>query len=196
MPSKLTLSRLVLPALFLFFSQIAISQRPSTIVSGTITNASDLPVPGASIRVKGSNVGTTTDDQGRYTLQIRNNQGTLTISNVGYEEQEIAINGRNSIDIKLNESQSSLNEVVVTGYTMQAKRDITGSVAVVNVKELTANPGSNIQTLLQGRAAGVTVGTSGVPGAGANVRIHGYSTFGNNEPLYIVDGARARWCHH
>ncbi|MEJ7767909.1 MAG: TonB-dependent receptor [Chitinophagaceae bacterium] len=190
MPSKLTLSRLVLPALFLFFSQIAISQRPSTIVSGTITNASDLPVPGASIRVKGSNVGTTTDDQGRYTLQIRNNQGTLTISNVGYEEQEIAINGRNSIDIKLNESQSSLNEVVVTGYTMQAKRDITGSVAVVNVKELTANPGSNIQTLLQGRAAGVTVGTSGVPGAGANVRIHGYSTFGNNEPLYIVDGAR------
>ncbi len=61
---------------------------------------------------------------------------------------------------------------------------------MVNVKELTANPGSNVQSLLQGRAAGVTVGTSGVPGAGANVRIHGYSTFGNNEPLYVVDGAR------
>ncbi len=80
--------------------------------------------------------------------------------------------------------------MVVTGYTSQSKKDITGSVAVVNVKELVANPGSNVQSLLQGRAAGVTVGTSGVPGTGANVRIHGYSTFGNNEPLYVVDGAR------
>jgi len=94
------------------------------------------------------------------------------------------------LSVFLKETNTTLNEVIVTGYSSQAKKDITGSVTVVNVKELVANPGSNVQSLLQGKAAGVTVGTSGVPGAGANVRMHGYSTFGNNEPLYVVDGAR------
>ncbi len=85
---------------------------------------------------------------------------------------------------------SNLDEIVVTGYSSQRKKDITGAVAVVNTKELVANPGSNVESLLQGKAAGVTIGTSGVPGAGASVRIRGFTTFNQNEPLYIVDGAR------
>ncbi|GAC1490913.1 MAG: hypothetical protein NVS1B13_20770 [Flavisolibacter sp.] len=82
-----------------------------------------------------------------------------------------------------------MGEVVVTGYSSQAKKDITGSVAVANIKELNTNPGSNIQNLLQGRAAGVTVGTSGVPGAGSNVRIHGYSSWKTRSSLLGLGGS-------
>ncbi len=184
---KLIPRLLGLVALFLFFTLHAIAQKT---VSGKVTNAANQPVAYASVKVKGTSQGTTTDEQGRYTISVPNNQSTLVVSFVGYADSELSTTGQTSVDFSLKESTSSLNEVVVTGYTSQAKKDITGSVAVVNVKELVANPGSNVQSLLQGRAAGVTVGTSGVPGAGANVRIHGYSTFGNNEPLYVVDGAR------
>lgn len=159
-------------------------------VSGTVTTAANLPIVGASVLVKGTKNGTTTDGQGRYTISIPNDQSILVVSFVGYTSREMAVAGKNSVDISLSENGSTLNEIVVTGYSSQAKKDITGSVAVVNVKELVANPGANVQNLLQGKAAGVTVGTSGIPGAGSNVRIHGYSTFGNNEPLYVVDGAR------
>ncbi|WP_121355166.1 SusC/RagA family TonB-linked outer membrane protein [Flavisolibacter nicotianae] len=159
-------------------------------VSGTVTTAANLPIAGASVLVKGTKNGTTTDLQGRYTISVPSDQSILVVSFIGYSSREIALAGKSSVDISLSENGSTLNEVVVTGYTSQAKKDITGSVAVVNVKELVANPGANVQSLLQGKAAGVTVGTSGIPGAGSNVRIHGYSTFGNNEPLYVVDGAR------
>ncbi|RYZ58622.1 MAG: SusC/RagA family TonB-linked outer membrane protein, partial [Chitinophagaceae bacterium] len=117
-------------------------------------------------------------------------QSILVFSFVGYGSQEVAVSGKSSVSISLTENGGTMNEIVVTGYSSQAKKDITGSVSVVNVKELVANPSSNVQNLLQGKAAGVTVGTSGIPGAGSNVRVHGYSTFGNNEPLYVVDGAR------
>ena len=177
----------VLTVLLLLFSITAMAQRT---VSGKIVNSANEPIAGASVVVKGTNIGTTTDVQGRYSLSVPDGASTLVISNVGFTSIEANINGRNTIDFNLVESGATMNEVVVTGYSSQAKRDITGSVSVVNVKELTANPGPNVQSLLQGRAPGVTVGTSGVPGAGSNVRIHGYSTFNNNDPLYIVDGAR------
>ncbi|MBD0366291.1 MAG: SusC/RagA family TonB-linked outer membrane protein, partial [Flavisolibacter sp.] len=187
MHPRLTHPRWVMIPILLLFTVVVFAQKT---ISGRVTNAANQPVAGASVVVKGTNIGTTTDQQGRYTISIPNDQATLVVSFVGLGSREMAVSGRSSLDFVLNETGSTLNEVVVTGYTSQAKKDITGSVAVVNVKELTANPGSNIQTLLQGRAAGVTVGTSGIPGAGSNVRIHGYSTFGSNEPLYVVDGAR------
>src|SRR5687767_9137302 len=177
----------VLTALLLLFSVAAMAQRT---ISGRIINSANEPVAGASVVVKGTNIGTTSDVQGRYSLIVPDGNNILTITSVGFSSSDVSINDRTNVDISLVESGSTMSEVVVTGYSSQAKRDITGSVSVVNVKELLSNPGSNVQSLLQGRAPGVTVGTSGVPGAGANVRIHGYSTFNNNEPLYIVDGAR------
>ncbi|MEJ7913922.1 MAG: SusC/RagA family TonB-linked outer membrane protein, partial [Chitinophagaceae bacterium] len=173
--------------ILLFMSTLAMSQKK---VSGKITNATNQPVAGASVIIKGTNTGTTTDDAGNFSITVPNAQSVLVVSVVGYVGREVTPGERGTVDIAVTESESTLNEVIVTGYSSQAKKDITGSVSVVNVKELISTPGSNIQSLLQGRAAGVTVGTSGVPGAGANVRIHGYSTFGNNEPLYVVDGAR------
>lgn len=160
-------------------------------ISGKVTNSQNQPVSGATVQVKGTNDATQTNSEGIFSIRVPNDKSVLLVTFVGLEPLDVPIDGtRSTVNISLKEAVSTLTDVVVTGYTSQAKRDITGSVAVVNVKELVANPGSNIQSLLQGRAAGVTVGTSGVPGAGANVRIHGYSTFGNNEPLYVVDGAR------
>ena len=160
-------------------------------ISGKVTAGSaNQPVAGATVSVKGTSTVTQTNTEGVFTIRVPNETSILEITYVGFEKMEVPVSSRSSFDISLKESISTLSDVVVTGYSSQAKKDITGSVAVVNVKELVANPGSNIQSLLQGRAAGVTIGTSGVPGAGANVRVHGYSTFGNNEPLYVVDGAR------
>ncbi len=159
-------------------------------ITGRVTGTNNEPVSGATVTIKGTTTATQTNVQGRFTLNSAKDNPTLVISNVGFESQEITSTNNEPQEVALKATNTALTEIVVTGYTSQAKKDITGSVAVVNVKELISSPGSNIQSLLQGRAAGVTVGTSGVPGAGANVRIHGYSTFGNNEPLYVVDGAR------
>lgn len=188
MSKKLLALRVLMTLFVLFLISTAFAQK--TISGKVISGQNKQPVVGATVSVKGTTNVTQTNTDGVFTLSVPNANGVLQITYVGFETMEIPVDSRSSYDISMNESISTLTDVVVTGYTSQVKKDITGSVAVVNVKELVANPGSNIQSLLQGRAAGVTVGTSGVPGAGANVRIHGYSTFGNNEPLYIVDGAR------
>ena len=173
--------------LLLFFCTLSYAQRS---YSGRVLGTNNEPVVGATVAVKGTTLATQTNADGNFTINAPGDRATFVITSIGYEALELAANRSGLTVVSLRATNASLTEVIVTGYTAQAKKDITGSVAVVNVKELTANPGSNIQSLLQGRAAGVTVGTSGVPGAGANVRIHGYSTFGNNEPLYVVDGAR------
>jgi TonB-linked SusC/RagA family outer membrane protein len=162
-----------------------------TVTGKIINKTGNQAISGASIKVKGSNVGTQTNDEGTFTLNVPKNNSVLQISVVGFENVEVPVNGRASLGtLSLNPTASTLNEIVVTGYTTQRKKDITGSVSVVNAKELVANPGSNVEGLLQGKASGVTVGTSGVPGAGASIRIRGFTTFNQNEPLYVVDGAR------
>ena len=189
MPKNSTTQIFLITVCLLFFTTVTFAQRT---ISGKVTGGTNNQgVAGATVAVKGTTIATQTDANGNFTLKnAPANGSSLVITNVGYESAEVAANARGPINVSLKAANAALTEVIVTGYSSQAKKDITGSVAVVNVKELTANPGSNIQNLLQGRAAGVTVGTSGIPGAGSNVRIHGYSTFGNNEPLYVVDGAR------
>jgi TonB-linked SusC/RagA family outer membrane protein len=160
-------------------------------VTGKVTNKTDnQPIPGASVQVRGTNIGTQTNTEGNFTINVPDDNSVLTVSVIGYEPVEMPVAGKTSFNLSLTQSTSVLNEVLVTGYTAQRKKDITGSVSVVNTKELVSNPGSNVESLLQGKASGVTVGTSGVPGAGASVRIRGFTTFNANEPLYVVDGAR------
>ena len=173
-----------------FILLLALPAFAQKTITGRVTGTNNEPVSGATILIKGTTTATQSNADGRFSINARADQSMLVITNVGFEKMEVSANGTGPVNISLKATNATLTEIVVTGYTSQAKKDITGSVAVINVKELIANPGSNVQSLLQGRAAGVTVGTSGVPGAGANVRIHGYSTFGNNEPLYVVDGAR------
>lgn len=190
MPSKFTwiVKRLIIALLLLGLNSVYAQQ---TVTGKIINKTGNVPISGASIKVRGSNVGTQTGDDGSFSLNVPKNNSVLQISVVGFENVEVPVNGRSSLGtLSLNPTASTLNEIVVTGYTTQRKKDITGSVSVVNAKELVANPGSNVESLLQGRASGVTVGTSGVPGAGASIRIRGFTTFNQNEPLYVVDGAR------
>ncbi len=173
---------------FLLCSGIVSGQQK---VTGTITDDSTkVPIAGVTISIKGSRNATSASSDGKYSITVPNLNATLIFTYIGFEPLEEPIANRSVVNASLRAMTSSMNEVVVTGYSSQAKKDITGSVTVVNTKELVSAPGSNVESLLQGRAAGLTVGTSGIPGAGSNVRIHGYSTFGNNEPLYVVDGTR------
>ncbi|MFD3000173.1 SusC/RagA family TonB-linked outer membrane protein [Pontibacter toksunensis] len=162
--------------------------RQAVPVSGRVVGDDGQGVPGATVMVKGTTIGTATDANGNFTLNVPNGTGTLVVSFIGYKRQEVPINNRSSINISLATDARALEEVVVTGYATQEKKDLTGAVAVVDVSEMTKQPEAQVTSMLQGRAAGVTVLGSGQPGAAQQVRIRGFNTFGNNSPLYVVDG--------
>lgn len=169
-------------------SQIFAQQKT---ITGTVTNSKDnTPVGLATVSVKGTKVAVSTGANGQFSINVPAGKSTLVISSVGYGSEEVSISGRSSVDVSLKESTSSLNEVVVTGYTSQKKKDITGAVSVVNVASLKQVPAGTGEEALQGRASGVTIITSGQPGAASDIRIRGITSFGNNSPLVIVDGVR------
>jgi TonB-linked SusC/RagA family outer membrane protein len=157
-------------------------------VSGRVTGDDGQGVPGATVVVKGTTVGTATDAQGNFTLNVPDGNGTLLISFIGYKTQEVPINNRSTVNVTLASDAQALQEVVVTGYTTQEKRDIIGAVSVVEPEELLKTPAANVQQQLQGRVAGVATTGTGQPGAGAKVRVRGFGSFGANDPLYVVDG--------
>src|SRR5688572_3772155 len=157
-------------------------------VSGKIIGPGSKPIPGVTVVVKGTNVATATALDGSVTIHVPKNESVLIFSSIGCETMEMSTAGTETVNASLKAQSTSLNEVVVTGYTAQAKKDITGSVAVVNAGDLKSIPAATAESQLQGRASGVTVTTSGRPGDGASVRIRGFSSFGGNEPLYVIDG--------
>ncbi len=157
-------------------------------VSGVISDASTgETLPGATVMVKGSDNGTITDIDGKYQLTV-GDEATLVVSFVGYATSEIQVGSQSQVDVALELDLTSLEEVVVIGYGKQRKVDLTGSVAIVDTDEMKKVSNSNISTMLQGRVAGVQITTDGQPGADPNIRIRGIGTFGNTNPLYIVDG--------
>lgn len=163
-------------------------------VSGTILdNESGDGIPGVNVLIKGTTQGTVTNIGGEY--QILANAGdVLVYSSVGYVIQEIIVGNQNlagnqnTININLSPDIQALAEVVITGYSVDNRRETTGSVSVVEPAELTAVPSGNVEQQLQGRVAGVTVITNGQPGTTSQVRIRGYGALSGNQPLYIVDG--------
>jgi TonB-dependent SusC/RagA subfamily outer membrane receptor len=159
-------------------------------VTGKVTGPDGKPVFGATVGVKGTNVATTTTTDGSYAITLPHSSTVLVFSYIGFEVSEVNVRGNNAIDVAMKLQTTSLNEVVVTGYTAQRKKDITGSVAVVNVAQMKQAPVGTGEEALQGRAAGVTIITSGMPGGNSDIRIRGITAFGNNSPLIIVDGAR------
>jgi hypothetical protein len=127
-----------LMCLIFLSSQITAQQKT---ITGAVTNSKDnTPVALATVSVKGSKVAVSTDPDGKFSINVPDGKSTLVISSVGYEEDEVSISGVSSVKVSLKERQNSLNEVVVTGYSAQRKKDITGSVSVVNVKDLKAVP--------------------------------------------------------
>jgi len=157
-------------------------------LTGSVTDsASGSPLEGVTIQVKGTATGTTTDAEGRFSLEVPDN-AVLVISYLGYTQRQIRVNGKKVLSIALAPATTGLDQLVVVGYGTQKKKDIIGAVSIVNTDDLKSAPSSNVVAQLQGRAPGVTVSSSGDPGSSAIVRIRGFSSFGNNSPLYIIDG--------
>jgi TonB-dependent starch-binding outer membrane protein SusC len=158
-------------------------------VTGKVTESGVAgSIPGVTVLVKGSTIGTTTDADGNYSIEVSGNSSVLTFSSIGYYAVEETVGSRNVINVSLSQDTKSLSEVVVTGYASQRKKDITGAVTVVSAKELTATPAASVTQMLQGRAAGVVVGNDNSPGGGTMVRIRGFGSVNNNSPLYVIDG--------
>jgi hypothetical protein len=145
-------------------------------------------VPGASISVKGTTTGTISDAEGNYKINVPNAGGTLVISSIGYKSVEIAVGNQSTINVTLEDDASSLDEVVVTGYSVDKRRESTGAISTVKTKDLTTVPSASVEQQLQGRVAGLTVVTTSQPGSGSQIRVRGFGAFGGNEPLTIVDG--------
>jgi TonB-dependent starch-binding outer membrane protein SusC len=172
---------------FSFFFFIYLSIAAQKQVTGVVKE-SNIPIVGATIEVKGTNVATITGFDGKFVITLPEGKNILVISYVGLETQTINVGDKTQLEIAMLQRNTTLNEVVVTGYSSQAKKDITGSVSVVNTGDLKSVPAANAETQLQGRASGVTVITANRPGDGASVRIRGFSSFTGNEPLIIIDG--------
>jgi TonB-linked SusC/RagA family outer membrane protein len=158
-------------------------------VQGTVTDDKG-PIPGVNIKVKGTTIGTVTDVNGKYVLNDIDGSATLVFTFIGYNTQEVKINNRETVNVKLTESQKSLSEVVVVGYGTAKRIDLTGSVGSVNEKQLQERPAINLEQELAGKIAGVNVSTnSGAPGGATKIRIRGYTSINTStDPLYVVDG--------
>jgi TonB-linked SusC/RagA family outer membrane protein len=170
----------------LFSMQVAMAQ---TTVSGTVLGAdSNEPLIGASVLAKGTQIGTTTDVDGHFSFSVPAKTTTLIFSFVGYTSKEIEINGKTNFTVSL-EAGEALSEVVVIGYTSQRKEDLTGSVAVVEMKPIKNNSSGNVMQAMQGRVPGLYIEKDGSPnGSNSRILIRGANTLGNNDPLYIIDG--------
>jgi TonB-linked SusC/RagA family outer membrane protein len=158
-------------------------------VQGTVTDDKG-PLTGVNVKVKNTTIGTVTDVNGKYVLNNIDGGVTLVFSFIGYNTQEIPVNNRETVDVKMTESQKALNEVVVVGYGTSKRVDLTGAVGSVNDKQLQERPAINLEEELAGKIAGVNVSTnSGAPGGETKIRIRGYSSINSStDPLYVVDG--------
>ncbi len=163
-------------------------------VTGRVIDENGVGLPGVNVLLQGTQQGAATNADGRYSLTVpdRNDGpagGVLVFSSVGYERQEVPIQNRSTVDVTLKAAVGSLNEVVVVGYGIQKKTDLTGAISTVTGAEISRLPVAGIDQALQGRAAGVRVTQStGAPGEGVAVRIRGVGTINDNSPLFIIDG--------
>ena len=185
-------SKMKLFLLYLFF---CLGAGPSSYaqqkITGIVSSGFDgSPLPGASVVIKGTEIGTISDSEGRFSIQARNGNDILIASFIGYKAQEIAINSRTVINIELSEDQNMMEEVIVVGYGSVKKKDLTGAVVSVKGEDITKLQSVSFEQGLAARASGVqVVQTEGGPGAGAKIRIRGGTSItANSDPLYVIDG--------
>lgn len=156
-------------------------------ITGRVTSTTGEPVIGASISVKGSRLGTTTDANGNFAITVPDD-AVLVISSVGYESQEVSVKGKTSVSVSLKQSEKIQDAVVVIGYGTATKRDLTGSIVKVSGSEVADKPNTNPISSLQSKVAGLSIVNSGVPGEQPDIRIRGTVSMGSVNPLYVVDG--------
>ena len=173
--------------MFALCSQVLAQTRQ---ISGVVNDATGSGLPGVSITVKGSGIGTVTDADGSYTISNVNDNSILVFSYIGFTTQEVAVGANNTVDVSLTEDATVISEIVVTGYGTQKKSQLTGAISSISAKEIAELPVTNLAQALTGRAAGVNVTQSGSkPGSTPKILIRGRRSFNaGNDPLYVVDG--------
>ncbi|MGD1892970.1 MAG: SusC/RagA family TonB-linked outer membrane protein [Cyclobacteriaceae bacterium] len=158
-------------------------------VSGTVTDGENNDVlPGVNVLIKGTTQGTVTDMNGEYRLTVPGSDAVIVFTSIGYTAEEVTVGNQSTINLTMLADIQSLSEIVVTGYSTEDRREVTGAVGTVEPEELVAIPSGNVEQQLQGRVGGVTVITNGQPGTSSIVRVRGFGSFGGNQPLFIVDG--------
>jgi TonB-linked SusC/RagA family outer membrane protein len=158
-------------------------------VSGKVVDAKGNSLPGVNIKIKGTAQGVATDVNGAFSIKVADDNAILVFSFIGFTTQEIPVNSNRQINVTLQEQSSSLNEVVVVGYGTQRKGDVTGAISSVSGDVLKDQPGANLGTSLEGKTAGVQIiQNSGQPGSTPQVRIRGFTSINNSDPLYVIDG--------
>ncbi|WP_201983461.1 SusC/RagA family TonB-linked outer membrane protein [Hymenobacter rubidus] len=170
------------------FAHPALADRP---VTGRVTDDKGEGLPGVTVLVKGTNLGTNTDMDGKFSINVPEG-ATLVFSFVGYKTKEVPVGSESTVAAQLVTDAAALDEVVVTGYQVQRKADLTGAVSVIKSDEVRDLPSSNPVKNLQGRVPGVSITTDGSPAGNSTVRIRGIGTLGNNDPLYVIDGIPTR----
>lgn len=190
----MTLKRLLSRAgymLPLYLVSALFSFAQGRLITGKVTDSKDgSPVVNASVLIKGTQTGTTTDASGLFSINVPGNDAILVITSVGYARKEVSVAGLTSVDVALDAAQGNLNEVVVVGYGTQRKKDLTGAVATVSSKDFVKGALQTPEQLIAGKVAGVQItSNSGAPGAGSRIRIRGGASLNaSNDPLIVIDG--------
>ena len=171
-------------------SPIAALKSQELVVSGSVTNENQQTFPGVKVVVKGTNQGVITDVDGKYSITTQSaEQLTLRFSYLGYDTQDVLVAGRSEINIKMTSESQRFDEVVVVGYGSSRNKELTGATAKVRGEDIEKLNLSRMDQALQGQISGVAINTnSGSPGGSSSIRIRGLSTFGDNDPLILVDG--------
>jgi TonB-linked SusC/RagA family outer membrane protein len=159
-------------------------------VTGKVTDENDSPLPGVNVTVKGGKVGTMTDFDGLFSVEVPATDAVLVFTYVGYKKQEVNVEGKSTLNVTLREDISTLDEVVVVGYGTQVRRDVTGSISSLDEKSFSPQANTNVDQMIQGKAAGVqVVQNSGEPGGGMSINIRGVGSINaGSAPLYVIDG--------
>lgn len=162
------------------------------IITGKVVSANDqMPLPGVNVLEKGTTNGVVTDFEGNYTIDVSSPDAILVFSFMGFETMEVAVNEQSTINVSLEDDMASLDEVVVVGYGTQRRENVTGALASIKAEDVVTQGANTVEKSLQGRVAGVQVESAGGdPGSGVRILIRGTGSFGNNNPLYIVDGVQ------
>ncbi|MBN2480579.1 MAG: TonB-dependent receptor [Bacteroidales bacterium] len=184
------MKKLTLMLLSLLIAGLQLVQAQGVTITGrTIDGSTGIPLPGVTVQVQGTTVGAISQADGTYRIaNVPAGSNALIFSFIGFQTQEVAIAGRTVIDVTLQEEVTALEEIVVTGYSVERKKDIIGSVSVVNTDEMLTTPSGNLTAQLAGRVAGVSVSADGSLGGSSKVRVRGFGSFASSEPLYVIDG--------
>ncbi len=175
--------------LSVFFLLLTLTMNAQNLTGTVVDERSKEPIIGASVLIKGTAIGTVTDIDGNFKLDLKNQGTNITVSYVGYTAKVVDVKGKSHVQVEISENVRELEQVVVIGYGVQRKSDLTGAVSSIKAAELTSLPATNVVHALQGKAAGVeVVQNSGAPGSSTSIRIRGMGTINNSDPLYVVDG--------